>query len=134
MTLFPVILSGGSGSRLWPLSRKLYPKQFIPLRGKQSLYQATLNRVAELNDVSSSIAICNDEHRFMAAEQGRQSSVENTEIILEPVGRNTAPAIVIAAMHALTKDKNAYLLILPADHILSDQDKFNSAESSILYR
>ena len=127
MTLFPVILSGGSGSRLWPLSRKLYPKQFIPLRGKQNLYQATLNRVAELNDVSSSITICNDEHRFMAAEQGRQSSVENTEIILEPVGRNTAPAIVIAAMHALTKDKNAYLLILPADHILSDQDKFNSA-------
>ncbi len=132
MALFPVILSGGSGSRLWPLSRKLYPKQFIPLRGERSLYQATLDRVADIQDVNSVITVCNDEHRFMAAEQARQSSIQKTEIILEPVGRNTAPAIVIAALHALSRDKDATLLVLPADHILGDQEKFVSAVQSAL--
>ncbi len=127
MSLIPVILSGGAGSRLWPLSRKLYPKQFIPLKGEQSLFHATLNRVAALQDVSSVITVCNDEHRFMAAEQSRQSNIEDTDIILEPIGRNTAPAIVIAALHALSKQQDPYLLVLPADHIIGDQKQFSAA-------
>ena len=127
MSLIPVILSGGSGSRLWPLSRKLYPKQFIPLKGEQSLFHATLDRVAALQDVNSVITVCNDEHRFMAAEQSRQSNIDGADIILEPVGRNTAPAIVIAALHALSKQQDPYLLVLPADHIIGDQKQFLSA-------
>ena len=122
--LIPVILSGGSGSRLWPLSRKLYPKQFIPLSGDKSLYQSTLERIRDLDDVENIVTICNDEHRFMAAEQARLLNIENFEIILEPIGRNTAPAITIAAMHAKSKQKDAHLLVLPADHILGDEQQF----------
>ncbi len=126
-SLIPVVLSGGTGSRLWPLSRKLYPKQFIPLRGEASLYQSTLERIAGLDGVGNIVTICNDEHRFMAAEQARLSNIENSDIILEPIGRNTAPAITIAALHALTKQADARLLVLPADHILGDGEKFSSA-------
>jgi len=126
-SLIPVILSGGTGSRLWPLSRKLYPKQFIPLKGDKSLYQSTLERIAELDGVGNVVTICNDEHRFMAAEQARLSNIENSDIILEPVGRNTAPAITIAALHALSKQDDAHLLVLPADHILGDKKQFSSA-------
>lgn len=126
-SLIPVILSGGTGSRLWPLSRKLYPKQFIPLQGNKSLYQSTLERIADLDGVGNVVTICNDEHRFMAAEQARLSNIGNSDIILEPVGRNTAPAITIAALHALSKQDNAYLLVLPADHILGDRDQFSLA-------
>jgi len=124
ISLVPVILSGGSGSRLWPLSRKLYPKQFIPLKGDKSLYQSTLERIAELEGVETMVTVCNDEHRFMAAEQARLSKIENSDIILEPVGRNTAPAIAIAAFHAISKQQNPYLLVLPADHILGDRKLF----------
>ena len=127
MSLIPVILSGGTGSRLWPLSRKLYPKQFIPLKSEQSLFHATLNRVAALQDVGSVITVCNDEHRFMAAEQARLSNIEGSDIILEPIGRNTAPAIVIAALHALKNHQDPYLLVLPADHIVGDQEQFAAA-------
>ena len=122
----PVILSGGSGSRLWPLSRKLYPKQFIPLKGEKSLYQSTLNRIKDLENVGEIITICNHEHRFMAAEQARQLGINHSDIILEPVGRNTAPAITIAALHAISKHPDACLLVLPADHILGDKEKFIS--------
>ena len=125
--LIPVILSGGSGSRLWPLSRKLYPKQFIPLRDDKSLYQSTLERIRDLDDVENVVTVCNDEHRFMAAEQARLLGIENAEIILEPVGRNTAPAITIAAMHAKTKQPDANILVLPADHILGDKQQFSLA-------
>ena len=123
-SLVPVILAGGSGTRLWPLSRKLYPKQFIPLIEDKSLFQLTVERVLNLTTVDDVLVICNDEHRFMAAEQLRQSNVGRSEIILEPVGRNTAPAITIAAMHALNKDLNAQLLVLPADHIVKDLQQF----------
>lgn len=126
-SLVPVVLSGGSGSRLWPLSRKLYPKQFIPLQGDKSLFQSTLERIADLEGVGNIVTICNDEHRFMAAEQTRLSNIKNSDIILEPVGRNTAPAIAIAALHALKKQADAYLLVLPADHILGDKQEFSSA-------
>ncbi len=124
ISIIPVVLSGGTGSRLWPLSRKLYPKQFIPLKGDKSLYQSTLERITDLNGVEKILTICNDEHRFMAAEQARQTGVEHSEIILEPVGRNTAPAITIAALHAMSTQDDAYLLVLPADHILGDKQKF----------
>lgn len=126
-SLVPVILSGGSGSRLWPLSRKLYPKQFISLRGDKSLFQSTLERIADLDNVENIVTVCNDEHRFMAAEQTRLSNIKNSAIILEPVGRNTAPAIAIAALHALKNQADAYLLVLPADHILGDKKEFSSS-------
>ena len=126
-SIIPVILSGGSGSRLWPLSRKLYPKQFIPLKGDKSLFQATLERVADLDGVGNIVTICNDEHRFMAAEQTRLSKINNSDIILEPVGRNTAPAITIAALHAVKNQPDACLLVLPADHILGDIKEFTSS-------
>ncbi len=124
----PVILSGGSGTRLWPVSRKLYPKQFIPLRNNRSLFQDTVTRVTSLGaGIQAPIIVCNDEHRFMAAEQLRQQGVEDADIVLEPVGRNTAPAIGLAALCALQRSEDAIILVLPADHILDEQDKFNAA-------
>ena len=126
--IIPVILSGGSGTRLWPMSRKLYPKQFIPLREGRSLFQDTVARVKNLeNGVQDPIVVCNDEHRFMAAEQLRLEEVERADIVLEPVGRNTAPAIALAALQALQRDPHAILLVLPADHILDAQDQFAGA-------
>ena len=127
--LIPVVLSGGSGTRLWPLSRKLYPKQFIPLRGDKSLFQATVERVQCLDHPRGILVICNDEHRFMAAEQLRWSGLGHSAIILEPVGRNTAPAIAIAAMHALDQDADAHLLVVPADHLVKDLPQFQLAVS-----
>ena len=129
-SLVPVILSGGSGTRLWPLSRKLYPKQFIPLKEDKSLFQSTVERISNLNSVNKLLVICNDEHRFMAAEQLRQSNIEQSDIILEPVGRNTAPAITIAAIHALKINPDAQLLVLPADHLLTDLQEFQKAVTS----
>lgn len=124
----PVILSGGSGTRLWPVSRKFYPKQFIPLRNNRSLFQDTVSRVSALAaGVQAPIIVCNDEHRFMAAEQLRQEGIDNADIVLEPVGRNTAPAIGLAALCALQRDQEAVILVLPADHILDEQEKFSAA-------
>lgn len=128
-SLVPVVLSGGSGTRLWPLSRKLYPKQFIPLKGDKSLFQTTVERIQNLENMGKTLVICNEEHRFMAAEQLRLSGLEHSVIILEPVGRNTAPAITIAAIHALDQDPNAQLLVLPADHIVKDLPRFQRAVS-----
>ena len=126
--IIPVILSGGSGTRLWPMSRKLYPKQFIPLQNGRSLFQDTVARVKCLeNGVQDPIVVCNDEHRFMAAEQLRFEDVNQADIILEPVGRNTAPAIALAALQALQRDPHALLLVLPADHILDSDESFARA-------
>nr|MBA3732170.1 NTP transferase domain-containing protein [Gammaproteobacteria bacterium] len=94
----PVILSGGSGTRLWPMSRQLYPKQFIPLTGDLSLFQATLRRLEGLENVAFTLVVCNNEHRFMAAEQVRAIDARDVRLMLEPVGRNTAPAIAAAAL------------------------------------
>ena len=127
-SIIPVILSGGSGTRLWPMSRKHYPKQFIPIRNGRSLFQDTVARTKELNEgVQAPIVVCNEEHRFMAAEQLRLEEIENAEIILEPVGRNTAPAIALAAMQAQKRDPNSIILVLPADHILDAQEQFSQA-------
>ena len=129
-SLVPVVLSGGSGTRLWPLSRKLYPKQFIPIQGNKSLFQSTVERIRSLDNTGNLLVVCNDEHRFMAAEQLRGSGLRDAEIILEPVGRNTAPAITIAAMHASAQDPDACLLILPADHLVEDLSQFQQVVSS----
>ena len=124
--ILPVILSGGSGTRLWPLSREAYPKQFLPLVGDDTMLQATWKRVAPVSDLAP-IVVANQEHRFMAAEQLRECNAQPDAIILEPVGRNTAPAIAVAALHALSKHEDALLLVLPSDHVIRDESQFRNA-------
>ena len=99
--LIPVILSGGAGTRLWPLSRELYPKQFLPLVGERTMIQDTALRTEGLPGIAAPIVVCNEAHRFLVAEQLRQVGVTPQSILLEPVGRNTAPAVAIAALVAL---------------------------------
>ncbi len=123
----PVILSGGSGTRLWPLSRKSHPKQLLPLLNDTSLLQDTINRLSGKKSIDKTIVICNEDYRFMVAEQVHASGVETGAIILEPVGRNTAPAIALAAINAMQKDENAVLLVLPADHDIKDISAFHQA-------
>jgi mannose-1-phosphate guanylyltransferase/mannose-6-phosphate isomerase len=124
--LIPVILSGGAGTRLWPLSRELYPKQFLPLVGERTMIQETALRTAGLPDVAAPIVVCNEAHRFLVAEQLREIGIAPQAILLEPVGRNTAPAVAIAALAAVARARGAgeqespILLVLPADHALSD--------------
>lgn len=124
--LIPVFLCGGVGSRLWPVSREAHPKQFLPLAGELSMLQDTLTRVGGL-ETADPVVICNDEHRFLVAEQLRQLALEPGAIILEPEGRNTAPAIALAAFHALKSDPDAVLLVLPADHLIRDSEAFLEA-------
>ena len=125
--IIPVILAGGSGTRLWPLSRKLYPKQLLPLVDDRTLVQNTLLRLQGLDGIADPIIICNEEHRFIIAEQMRAMGVSPSAIILEPVGRNTAPAVTIAALQALVADPEAVLLVLPADHLIADPAQFHAA-------
>ncbi len=123
----PVILSGGSGTRLWPLSRKAHPKQLLPLLNDTSLLQDTINRLVGLSNIDKTVVICNEEYRFMVAEQAHSTSIGASAIILEPVGRNTAPAIALAAFDALKKDEDAILLVLPADHDIKNIAEFHKA-------
>lgn len=125
--LIPVILAGGSGTRLWPLSRKLYPKQLLPLVDSGTLVQNTLSRLQGLGDLADPVVICNEEHRFIIAEQMRAMGVTPAAIILEPVGRNTAPAVAVAALHVLRTDPQAVLLVLPADHLIAEPARFHEA-------
>ena len=120
--IVPVILSGGSGTRLWPLSRKLYPKQFISLINETTLFQDTIMRLPV--EASSPLIICNEEHRFIVAEQLRQINSSTEGIILEPIGKNTAPAIAIAAMNLKNKKEDPLLLVLSADHLIKNRRKF----------
>ncbi|HWL64127.1 MAG TPA: mannose-1-phosphate guanylyltransferase/mannose-6-phosphate isomerase [Steroidobacteraceae bacterium] len=124
--LTPVVLSGGSGTRLWPLSRELYPKQLLPLVGERTMLQETLLRLGGL-EVGRPIIVCNDAHRFLVAEQLRQIDVQPEAIVLEPVGRNTAPAIALAALQAAPE---ALLLVLPADHLIRNVPAFHAAVRS----
>lgn len=128
MMIVPVILAGGSGNRLWPKSRALFPKQFLRLNGEHTMLQSTLLRLEKL-DHQPAITICNEDHRFIVAEQLKEIK-ELGQIILEPEGRNTAPAVALAALHAL-KETNLYgealMLILPADHVISDSKSFIAA-------
>ena len=122
--VFPVILSGGSGTRLWPLSRKHYPKQFLKLTSNYTMLQETALRLSGFNNP---IAVCNENHRFILAEQLHEIGQVPTSIILEPVARNTAPAIALAAFRALEESDNAILVILAADHVIEDTEGFQSA-------
>ena len=125
--LHPVVLSGGSGTRLWPLSRKNQPKQFLALVGERSLYQETVLRAAALPDAQAPITVCSDDHRFMVGEQLQAISVDSGGILLEPAPRNTAPAIALAALHAVARDADATLLVMPADHLIEDEAAFRDA-------
>jgi len=122
-TITPVILSGGSGTRLWPLSRELYPKQLLKLVGNHTMLQDTVLRLGGLK-AGAPVVVCNDSHRFLVAEQLRQLGIKPRAIVLEPIGRNTAPAIALAAFAA---DPDALLLVLPADHVIVDVAAFQAA-------
>ena len=124
--LQPVLLSGGSGTRLWPLSREAYPKQFLPLAGHDTMLQATWQRVADIASAAP-IVVANEEHRFLVAEQLRQIGVPTPSILLEPVGRNTAPAIAAAALQAMSGGEDPLLLVLPSDHVVRDDIAFRAA-------
>jgi mannose-1-phosphate guanylyltransferase/mannose-6-phosphate isomerase len=126
-TLVPVILSGGSGTRLWPLSRAAHPKQFLALDGEHSMLQATWLRLAGLDTLGAPLVVTNEAHRFMVAEQMRQVGCEPAAIVLEPVGRNTAPAIAAAAMQARASGDDPVLLVLPSDHVVGDARAFRAA-------
>lgn len=132
MTIYPVILSGGAGTRLWPLSRKLYPKQLLPLVSEKSMLQETALRVKNTADLNFAppLVICNAEHRFIIAEQMRSIGIEPSAIVLEPVGRNTAPAAAVAALMVKRLDPKALVLLLPADASVSDRDSFLRAVST----
>ncbi len=125
--IVPVILSGGSGTRLWPLSREAYPKQFLPLVDRNTMLQNTALRIAGLADVAAPLVVCNQEHRFMVAEQLRAVGIRPAAVVLEPVGRNTAPAVAVAALHAQHQGADPILLILPADHVIADVEGFRAA-------
>ncbi|MBF0447172.1 MAG: mannose-1-phosphate guanylyltransferase/mannose-6-phosphate isomerase [Magnetococcales bacterium] len=124
--LVPVILSGGSGTRLWPLSRESYPKQFLPLISDDSLFQSTINRLHGVSNVAPPLIVCNEIQRFLVAEQARKIGITPAEIILEPVGRNTAPAVACAALIARQMNPESILLVLPSDHIIKDVGTFQT--------
>jgi mannose-1-phosphate guanylyltransferase/mannose-6-phosphate isomerase len=132
--LIPVILSGGAGTRLWPLSRELYPKQFLPLVGERTMIQETAQRSVGLPGVTGPVVVCNEAHRFLVAEQLREAGFAPAAILLEPSGRNTAPAVAVAALATLARaardgraTEEPLLLVLPADHVLSDLGAFHRA-------
>jgi mannose-1-phosphate guanylyltransferase/mannose-1-phosphate guanylyltransferase/mannose-6-phosphate isomerase len=124
--IYPVILSGGAGTRLWPLSRELYPKQLLPLVSENSLLQDTARRATGA-DFAAPLIVCNDEHRFIIAEQLRQMAIKPRAIVLEPAARNTAPAVAAAAILLLRDDPNALMLVLPSDHTIGDEAAFGRA-------
>jgi len=126
--LVPVILSGGAGTRLWPLSRELYPKQLLALLGSRTMLQQTVLRTAGLN-AAAPVVVCNEAHRFLVAEQLRAIQCQPAAIVLEPAGRNTAPAIALAALAALATPgaDDPVLLVLPADHVIQDVPAFQAA-------
>lgn len=136
--IIPIILCGGSGSRLWPLSRESFPKQYLNLslhpEDKKTLLQKTQHRTRKLKNIKSPILICNEDHRFIVAEQMKEIGIKPTAIILEPCGKNTAPAITIAALKALELEENPHLLIMSSDHEIKDESKFvQIVEEAIKY-
>ena len=126
--ILPVVLSGGSGTRLWPLSREKYPKQLLPLVGEQSMLQATVARLDGLADMAGPLLVCNEEHRFVVAEQIRTLGLHGS-VLLEPFGRNTAPALALAALWAVRDGEDPVLVVMPADHDIADGAAFRDAVS-----
>jgi len=125
--LIPVILSGGAGTRLWPLSREMFPKQLLALAGERTMLQETVARLAGVAGAAAPIIVCNEAHRFTVAEQIRELGAQASGILLEPVGRNTAPAVALAALHAMQQDPGAILIVAPADHVIRDARGFQQA-------
>jgi mannose-1-phosphate guanylyltransferase/mannose-1-phosphate guanylyltransferase/mannose-6-phosphate isomerase len=123
----PVILSGGAGTRLWPMSRRRFPKQFLPLAGECTMLQETAMRVDAAQRFTAPLIVCNEEHRFIVAEQIRAQELELQTIMLEPIGRNTAPAIAAAALRLLEADPDALMLVLPSDHVVQNVMAFRCA-------
>jgi mannose-1-phosphate guanylyltransferase/mannose-6-phosphate isomerase len=126
-TIHPVILCGGAGTRLWPLSRALYPKQLLALTGPRSLLQQTAARVADAGRFAPPLFLCNEDHRFLIAEQLREAGVAPAKIVLEPAGRNTAPAVAAAALLLAQADPDAMMLVMPSDHVIGDEAAFGRA-------
>ncbi len=124
MKIYPVILSGGSGTRLWPLSREHYPKQLLALVGEQTMLQQTISRMDNMPDIQAPLVVSNEEHRFLVAEQLRQLNKTPQAIILESAGRNTAPALTLAALALMKKDPDAVMLAMPADHVILNSKAF----------
>ncbi|NLI30640.1 MAG: NTP transferase domain-containing protein, partial [Nitrospiraceae bacterium] len=130
-TIIPTILCGGSGTRLWPMSREQHPKQLLSLAGPKSLLQETVVRLDDLQGqigiAPRPLVLCNEEYRFLIAEQLREINRGEANIILEPVGRNTAPALTLAALHAEKELAGRLLLVMPSDHVIADRAAFHSA-------
>ena len=127
--IYPIILCGGSGTRLWPLSREQYPKQLLSLVGEDSLLQATIKRIYECDEAKSlnitkPVIVTNESHRFLVAEQLREIGISGAQIMLEPAAKNTAPALTLAAMHVMNEDPDGILLVMPADHVITDKVAF----------
>ena len=127
MTLYPVILSGGSGSRLWPLSREHYPKPLLSLVSEKTLLQETANRLDGIEGLGDAVYVCNEEHRFLVAEQVAELGKKPATIILEPEGRNTAPALTLAALYLVKQDPDAMMVVMPADHVMTEPQQFVAA-------
>ncbi len=125
--LHPVILSGGSGTRLWPLSRQNQPKQFLSLIGDHSLFQETVLRASRLPEAQAPVTVCSDDHRFMVGEQLQDIGIGSGGILLEPMARNTAPAIALAALHVIASDADGTMLVMPADHLIENEAAFREA-------
>ncbi|TKJ09923.1 mannose-1-phosphate guanylyltransferase/mannose-6-phosphate isomerase [Halomonas sp. 15WGF] len=126
--IFPIILSGGSGSRLWPVSREHYPKQFLNLhKDDRSLLQEAAERLKNVENTNAPMVVCNEEHRFLVAEQLHQIGFKSAQIVLEPCGRNTAPALALAALVAQQQNADAEMLVMPADHVIKDEQAFADA-------
>jgi len=124
MKIYPVILSGGSGSRLWPLSREHYPKPLLPLMSELTLLQETAQRLDGIPELGDAVYVCNEEHRFLVADQVSQIGRHPATIILEPEGRNTAPALTLAALYLEARDPDSLMVVMPADHVMTDREAF----------
>jgi mannose-1-phosphate guanylyltransferase / mannose-6-phosphate isomerase len=127
MKIYPIILSGGAGTRLWPLSRAVLPKQLLPLVTEKTMLQETALRVAGVQEMQAPLIVCGNDHRFLVAEQMREAGIKPLAILLEPVGRNTAPAVAAAANYVKGIDADAMMLVLPADHVINDVPAFHAA-------